>query len=43
MMLFICVMLWNNWVIVVGEITDDDSVCRKVTEVLSKTMGRKMI
>ncbi|KAL2664319.1 hypothetical protein HKD37_02G004648 [Glycine soja] len=28
---FICVMLWNNYVVSIGEITDDGGTCRRVT------------
>ena len=36
-MVFICVMLWNNYIVSAEEIIDDGSACRRVAKVLWET------
>lgn len=41
-MVFICVILWNNYVVGIGEITDDSSTCQRVAEVPWETPGGRV-
>jgi len=37
-MVFICIMLWNNYIIIAWEITNDSSMCQRVVEVSWETV-----